>query len=742
MFPIRIVLLLLVSLNVFSKEPITETAIHSKKETAKLIEQASNYLIDFEYEKSFATARLALQQAIAIKDDYLIAKCYNTIASNYDDLSEYDKAVFYYKKGLAHANKTGNDTIKVALSNNLGNVYCFEKGQFGMGLAYYMKSLKFSDKIADSSQIYITKLNIAWAFFYANNFEKGKPYLEFINENQHKYGDETTVVALNMLNGMYYSSISEYGKADSYFSDAIKMGNAGEEKSDLSYSHEEYAKLLMKIGDYKAAYENLDLYNKIRKELDDADKLRKANVIGVNVELDEYKRRVDIIELEKALQYKSLQQSRIIVMLFVIILGVFILLFYSLYKNYNFKKKKNFELIIANEELSVAKDNAEIASQLKSQFVTTITHELRTPLYGILGITNMILDEHRELVDSPHLSSLKFSARYLLSLVNDVLQINKIEENRIVLESLTFNIADEINMIKNSLSFIAKNHSNTINVNIDPAIPEYLIGDKLRFSQILINLVSNALKFTKSGEINIDANLVKVDDRLHFIEFKVSDNGLGIAKEDQDKVFEKFVQIGRKEIDYQGTGLGLSIVKRLLELFNSKISIESEIGVGTTFTFTIAFDCDVVETINLINNIQLDLTTGQIFNVLVVDDNSINQLITKKIIEKNNFKCTIVDSGLAAIEIVEKKLFDVILMDINMPLMNGFETTRRIRKKGVNTPIIALTAFDKEEVSEEALSAGMNDIIIKPFAPALLVKTINQLIFKVKEVPVEQDLFC
>ena len=168
----------------------------------------------------------------------------------------------------------------------------------------------------------------------------------------------------------------------------------------------------------------------------------------------------------------------------------------------------------------IAKEKAEEASLLKTQFVSTISHELRTPLYGVVGITNMLLDEHKELANSPHLSSLKFSARYLLSLVNDILQINKIEENKIVLENLTFNISDEINMIKNSLSFIAKNNNNYITVNVDPAIPEYLIGDKLRFSQILMNLVSNALKFTKNGEVIITANLVKVENKSHYMNFK------------------------------------------------------------------------------------------------------------------------------------------------------------------------------------------------------------------------------
>jgi CheY-like chemotaxis protein len=316
--------------------------------------------------------------------------------------------------------------------------------------------------------------------------------------------------------------------------------------------------------------------------------------------------------------------------------------------------------------------------------------------------------------------------------VNDILQINKIEENRIVLENLTFNISDEINMVKNSLSFISQSHNNKITIKIDPAIPEYLIGDKLRFAQILMNLISNALKFTNNGEVIVSANLIKVEDKSYFIEFQIADNGIGIAAADQDKIFEKFVQVGRKENDYQGTGLGLAIVKRLLELFKSEISLESQIGIGTTFTFTIVFDFDPNKTKEIINNIRVDLSSGQIFKILVVEDNKINQTVTKKIIEKNNCSCFVVDDGFQAIEILNKEVFDVILMDINMPIINGFETTRKIRLKGINTPIIALTAFAKDEIAEEALSAGMNDIIIKPFETLKLFQVINDQIKKTR----------
>jgi len=166
---------------------------------------------------------------------------------------------------------------------------------------------------------------------------------------------------------------------------------------------------------------------------------------------------------------------------------------------------------------------------------------LRTPLYGVVGITNMLSDEHKELANSPHLNSLKFSARYLLSLVNDLLQINKIEENKVVLENLTMNIQDEINMVSNSLSFIATRNKNKIVTEIDEAIPDYLVGDKLRLSQIFMNLVSNALKFTQNGEVRINATLERKEGTICFIKFEVEDTGVGIAEKDISKIFDKFV---------------------------------------------------------------------------------------------------------------------------------------------------------------------------------------------------------
>ena len=723
------IVFLLVSLSLFSQSPSKDDK-KTIKNTQLLVKEASQYLQQDKYELSLNTSRLALYHAFKDDNFLAVAKSYTTIAGNYEELAEFKKALFYYKKALTYADKTTNDTIKYVLYNRLGTIYSFKEKQYDLGLFYYKKHLASNLIKSDFDQLYKTNLNLARVYFDAKKFKEGKNYLDFINSNQQKNNNVSNLILVNTLNGMYYNRQADFTKAASYFSKALVLGESGMNQSDYSYAVKGYAQFLFDSGAYKKAYTYLDLYHQIESQINEATKINKATVAGINLEIDEYKRKLDKIEVESHFQAQVLEKTKIISFLLIICLLILLLFVYTLYRNYNLKKTKNLELTAKNLELELSKEKAEAASKLKSQFVSTITHELRTPLYGVIGITDMLVDEHKELADSPHLKSLKFSAKYLLALVNDVLQINKIEENRIVLEKKTFNISDEIEFIKDSMSFLAKKHQNVIEIAIDPAIPEYLIGDKLRFSQIIINLVSNALKFTQNGTVSISANLVEVKDKLHFIAFNIRDTGVGIAKENQEKIFDKFVQLERKEIDYQGTGLGLPIVKQLLKLFDSTISLESEPGKGTTFNFTIPFEHDKEKTNAIINNINVDLSLGPVFKILIVDDNVINLIVTKKTIEKFKYKCATTVSGKEALDLIDKEDFDVVLMDINMPEMNGFETTKLIRKKGIKTPIIALTAFDKEEVTEEAISAGFDDIISKPFDSEKLYKTINETVRK------------
>lgn len=711
-----------------------------KTETEKLTSRAIRLRESGDFEKSLLLSRWVLQKAIAIGDWVLVAKNYNNVAANYNDLVEVDKAIFYYNKALSYAQLSDNDSIKQKINNNLGNVYCFEKKKFEKGIQYYKAAIKHSQRIKDSTQFALTHLNICWVYFDLGKFNEGKNNLDIINSYYQRHPNDFTAVVLFMLNAMYADYNNETAKATSFFEKSLSLGVKNNQKSDLSFAHLEFSKFLLKRKDYKMAYEHLAAYTELNDEIYAEEKLKKADIAGINLELDEYKRTIDKIENEKNLQYQSLKKSRIIVLLFIIALTVLLLFLISLIKHNRLRLKSNSDLLLANEELLIANKRAEESAILKTQFVSTISHELRTPLYGVVGIADLLLEEHKELASSPHLNSLKFSARYLLSLVNDILQINKIDENKIVLEAFTFSLADEFQMIKDALSFIAQKKNNEICIDVDPLIPKMLIGDKLRFAQILMNLVSNALKFTEDGKVFMSARQLETRGDMHRIEVKIADNGIGIAAEDQEKIFDKFVQVGRKEVDYQGTGLGLAIVKKLLKLFNSDIMVVSELGKGTVFSFCIDFQYNEKKSREIINTIQVDVGVKQGYKVLVVEDNRINQLITKKIIEKHHYSAIVVDSGYKALEILDKEYFDIILMDINMPELNGFETSTLIREKGYSMPIIALTAFDKNEITERTKAAGINDIIVKPFEEVQLFTMINFLIQETKTLYCENKL--
>lgn len=699
----------------------------SKKEVLQFLSVSDSLLLKADYKNSLVSSNKALTKAIQLNENNLIALSYNSIGGVYEEILEIDKALGYYDKAIQYSDKAKNDTLKIWFYNNIGNIYLYRKNDTKTGIDYYLKSLEYADQFKEEASKVLTKINLAWAYFQQNEYKKAIENVDFAEKNIElmKYPD--TEAYLNLLLGLKYSHLNNDELVEYHFQKAIEISKTNQLDSYLSDIHEEYARYLFKKGDYKNAFIQLDLHEEVKDRIFNSDNVKSINLTALKIELEESKRELVKVNKERSLQQENLKKTKIITSLSLVFLLLMVFLLYMLYRNIIFRKKVNIYLEAKNKELNEAKEKAEEASKLKSQFISTISHELRTPLYGVVGITNMLADEHNELTDSPHLKSLKFSARYLLSLVNDLLQINKIEENKVVLENGTMNLEDEIHMVAESLSFIATRNNNKIITEIDKSIPEYIIGDKLRLSQILMNLVSNALKFTQNGEVRIIAKLENTNGSHANIRFEVSDTGIGIPQKDLAKIFDKFVQIDRKEDDYQGAGLGLSIVKKLVQIFGSEIFVESEEGKGTCFYFTIAFETDTKKVDEIIHNISVDLSVEQVYKVLVVEDNKINQMVTRKIMEKNNFKFLIVDDGYAAIEALGKEHFDVVLMDINMPLINGFETTRLIRKKEITIPIIALTAFAKDEITDEAFAVGMNDVLIKPFEPSKLIQCIEKL---------------
>lgn len=723
-------LLTIISFFIFNSFFAQKNNVEEKALIKKYLKNAVNEFGDAHYDKALLSSKEALIKSYSINDNSYIAQSYNTIAAIYDECSDSKRAIEFYEKALKFAKLVKNDTLNNWIYGNLGSAYYFNDVDVKKGIEYYKKSIEFAEKIKDSSQIVYGKLNLASAYFAYKDYENVEFLINQLRSYILKKGTQDAKLSFYILQGMQNTYLKDKVEAEKNYFNALKIANETENYSFVVNIYENLKKHYKEFNEKDLEEKYSAKHDSLHKVLYSEDKMTSLEKQALGIELDEYKIQLEKIEDQSEKSTKIIKTSKLVLILFMVIVIILLLLLLTLYKSIKTREKLNLELKYANDELQIAKEKAEEASRLKSQFVSTIIHELRTPLYGVIGITNILLDEHKELANSPHLKSLKFSAKYLLSLVNDVLQINKIEEKKLVLEDLIFNLADEIETIKSSIEYIADKNNNKLVIEIDTEIPEFLIGDKLRLSQIIMNLMSNALKFTKNGEVSITADLERIENTTYYIAFKVKDNGVGIAEEHQKNIFDKFVQIERKEEDYQGTGLGLSIVSSLIKLFESEIKLESEEGVGTTFSFTIGFEHDEEKSRAIINEIEVDLSLQHTYNILVIEDNKINQLVTKKIIQNSNLNCTIVDDGYAALVAIERENFDVILMDINMPLINGFETTRKIREKGYKMPIVALTAFDKQEVSDEVFASGMNDILIKPFEPTKLYQIISNHLHK------------
>ena len=411
------------------------------------------------------------------------------------------------------------------------------------------------------------------------------------------------------------------------------------------------------------------------------------------------------------------------------------LLTLSLYKNNNIRMKTNNMLFKKNTELLTEKERAEIAAVTKTNFLSTVTHELRTPLYAVTGLTNMLLEEDPKPDQIQHLKSLKFSGDYLLTFINDILQINKIEANKVELDPEIFNLKHKVENVAAALNNSALDNNIILHTEYDESLPEVFHGDQLKISQILINLIGNSIKFTKDGDIWIRILKINQNKGLHFIRLEVEDNGIGITKEKQDNMFESFsqgsIQINRQ---YGGTGLGLSIVKGLVDILKGKVFLKSELGQGTTFSVELPLqeskEIVKVEKKDLFSNVK-DIDLNKI-NILVVEDNKINQMITKKILSKMNLNCEVVDNGEDAVDKIKENTYDIVLMDIHMPGISGIEATKRVRSFNKELTIFALTAVTLEDKMQEFDEAGFDDIISKPFKQEDFEKKLFSALFKNK----------
>ena len=376
----------------------------------------------------------------------------------------------------------------------------------------------------------------------------------------------------------------------------------------------------------------------------------------------------------------------------------------------------------AEQALLQAKAEAEAAAQAKSVFLSTMSHEIRTPLNAVIGLSHYLLEESPRPDQVESLVTLQTAGETLLSLINDILDFSKIEAGKLEIEPVAFPLMPRLEAIRQTFALAARQKGLALELELDPALPSVVVADPNRLTQVLNNLMSNALKFTATGGVTLVLQVLDTLDRngdlRYRLRFAVQDSGIGIPADKLQDIFESFSQ-GRSGTsrEYGGTGLGLTITRQLLQLMGSEIRVESTEGQGSRFFFDLWVGAANPADLPALAPATVIAAAG---HILLAEDNEVNVRVMARFLEKWGHEVTVAVDGEEAVALARTKVFDLILMDLQMPKMDGLEATRQIRTFNTGVPIIALTADATTEIRQTVLEAGMNDFSPKPFVPAVL----------------------
>ncbi len=673
--------------------------------------------------------------------------------------NNYKFSLNFAQKAIDYAHEVKDVKSEANANALIGGIY-FELKKFDDAIESYYKSVSLYNTLKPSSQQAYCYYQLGLCFMEKenylvadNNFDKAKTIFQTI-----KIPD--AIELLNLQKGIVYKAKGQYLQAIPIFNQIIAKPEGNDftktkaealyqigsielanDRSNLALNYltralalnakdknfEQKSEILLALS---KTYEKLSNINKAHQYLKGylilKDSIALLNIKKLGTEDyaafkdSERLKTIEQLDKENKEQQKANKVAKLISILAIALITILSLLSLSLYKNNIIRNQSNMLLKEKNNELQIAKEKAEKASKARAEFLSTVSHELRTPLNAINGITHLLLEENPKPSQMNYLTSLKFSGNYLLTFINEILEINRIESNAIETENLNFNLKLLLANIQNSLKELASINNNTFTIEIDPTIPDFLIGDPTKLSQIFLNLINNALKFTKNGEVKVILSVNEINEEFTSIHFKILDTGIGIPEEKIESVFESFsqgsIEINRK---YGGTGLGLTIVKKLVDILGGKIILESKVGKGSSFSFDLSFKIGADEHIveEKISEQNDAILNGKV--VLLIEDNKINQMITKRMVENKGMICAdVIDNGEDAIEAVKNNHYDLVLMDVHLPGINGTIATQTIRTFDKKIKIIALTAISLNENREMLLSYGMNDVITKPFDPA------------------------
>lgn len=636
-----------------------------------------------DYDRSLEFHLKSLETKRILVDSIGIARSLNNIGEIYQQQLNTSEAKKYFEEALSYMLELEFREGLAAVYNNLGEVYRLD-GEFDKAIEFHSESLEIEKELGNTPGIGLSYLNVASLFRNISQPE----------------------VAIN-----------NYLEAITYFNQINDLGGLRKAYNDLAVTYAE-------VENFKQSLHYFQLHSMVKDSIVSVDSNRRIAELQTQYETEKQNQEIILLNERSALQESQLKQESYNRNLLLVVVLLLILIAVILYLSNRSKKRTNRILI-------EQKDQIEEAAALKGQFLSVMSHEIRTPMNAVVGMANLLVDENPREDQKEYLETLLFSSNNLLSIVNDVLDYSKAEAGKITIENIDFRLLHLLLNIHRSFYNQSVKQEVYLKFEHDEKIPEVLKSDPTRLTQVLNNLISNALKFTEKGSVILNVSLEDQSKEDVVVNFKVSDTGMGIPPDKIETIFESFIQadteIHRK---YGGTGLGLPISKKIIELLGGSIKVVSTVGKGSSFSFSIQLQRGDAKNTFLNYGPEINSLESIVnFKVLVVEDNPVNVQVIKLFLNKWGIDPVITVNGKKALKQFKEQDFDLVFMDLHMPIMDGYKATKQIREyeillKKSKTPIIALTASNVFEEHTRAFEAGVDEILPKPFDPQKLYRVI------------------